>query len=224
MPSVIGGENNDRLLGEPQLLQALHYSPHRFINTLDHRRVSRVAMMFSGGLLLVLGNDLFLRLEWCMHRVMGQVQEERAVLILLDERDRLVGQAISKVFPIFSIRERVPTRKRMFRSHAPLAIIREEIVARVAHVVPAHIEIETLMLRIKLPIPANMPLAHGSRDIPGILECLGNRDLFQGQILFVDCLKQRKRFFNPLCSLDRNRMGNVQAPRVFPGEDTCPRR
>ena len=158
-----------------------------------------------------------------MHRVMGQVQEERAVLVLLDERDRLVGQAISKVFPIFSIRERVPTRKRMFRSHAPLAIIREEIVARVAHVVPAHIEIETLMLRIKLPIPANMPLAHGSRDIPGILECLGNRDLFQGQILFVDCLKQRKRFFNPLRSLDWNRMGNVQTPRVFAGEDAYPR-
>ena len=174
--------------------------------------------------LLVLGHPILRRLQRRVHRVIRQVQKERPRLVLLDELLCLHREPIREILALPPIRQRVPVRVRMLARHAPLAVVREKIIARVAHVVAAHIQVKPLMLRIKLPVPAHMPLAHRRRRVPARLQRLRNGELLQRQILFVDCLDQRQRFLDPFRALNRNRMRDLQPSRILAGKDTHARR
>ena len=110
----------------------------------------------------------------------------------------------------------------MFFCHAPSTIVGIKIVARVAHVIAPDIDIKTLRLRIKILLPADMPLAHGGGNITTCLERLGDGHLLEGEILFVNCLNQRQWLLDSLSSLDGNCVSDMQATGILAGKDTDP--
>ena len=122
-PSVVGGENDDRVIVEFQLGEFVEDAADILIKVLNHRRVvgavlnlpHRAAVVIEelGGFtrreLGRLGFIFFQQSGFGLKRgvdgVVGEVNEKRLVAVLLDEADRLVGEAVSEVFAFWSIRQ-----------------------------------------------------------------------------------------------------------------------
>ena len=92
---------------------------------------------------------------------MGQVEEERFVLVLLDEAFGFGGQTIRQIF----------ARWRSFEAghKAPVALIRREITERRTSVITGDAEIKALSLRLT-PFAAQMPLANARGRVARLLQ------------------------------------------------------
>ena len=104
-----------------------------------------------------------------MDRVVSQVEEERPGPVLLDEPDRLVGEAVGQILVI------VPsTQAGGLESEVP--------AGRRARLGPADVPVEALAFGPERR-PAQVPLADAGRTVSGRLERLGERELLEGQVL-----------------------------------------
>ena len=119
--------------------------------------------MFSGFFGLIFGNDFFFGLERRMYRVMGQIQKEWMIAVVLYKADRFVAFTVGKIFSFASGLESWDIA------------IRIEVCWRLSAMTPADIVIESLFVRIPI-VRAEVPFADMARGVPRGLEYFGNSD------------------------------------------------
>ncbi len=148
-----------------------------------------------------------------MDGVVRQVEEEGAVLVLLDELLGLDGQPVAEILA-FAAALPQPGHG------VALALVRPEIRGRMAVMRSGDVEVETLMLGVIVPA-AEVPLADAGRDIAGRLERLGDVHFVQGQIL------PPRRHEQPMggrVAFAGDPIGQMQSRGPLAGEDAGPRR
>ena len=160
--AVVAGENHQRVLGQPKLIELRQDAANAFVDARDHRRVRRIVMPARRRLVLEPLDQLLLRLVRRVHAEVRQVQEERLVLVPLDEIDRAVRQKIGQVLTL-----------RILGLRVGLEI---EMPARRLNRL-----VEAALARMMLRTFAQVPLAEHAGRVAGLLQRVGDRDLVQRQ-------------------------------------------
>jgi hypothetical protein len=168
--AVVGRENHDGPLQQAALAQSRDDPGHARIETLDHCRVRRIeGLAFALGPRLMLLHEIRPPLNRRVDGVIGLIQEERLVLLLLDELHGLIGQAIGEVLSLF----------RSGQVHAVGQVI---AAGRASRVWLADGDVEAL-LPGPVGRPAQMPLADQTRRVSGGPQRFGQRRFRQRQMI-----------------------------------------
>ena len=108
-PPLSEKEDDDRILGQPKLIESIRDTSDAFIHAVNHCRVGRIVVPGMTTLRAVSLDQLRLRLNRRVDAIVRQVQEERPVVMRVEEADCFVGQSISEIltgFSRFQIRQR----------------------------------------------------------------------------------------------------------------------
>ena len=211
--AVIGGEDDDRILIELKTLQRSADRAERVIDALDERGVGGVLLLEVRelrGLSLVLGDDVRLAAERRMHGVVRQVEEERLLLIRLDELHRLGGLAVGEEFAFGAFGQRGD-------------LVRGVVTGRLSAGVAADVEVEAVLLGIVslvalLECRSEVPLADARGRVAGGFELFGQGDLLEGQeLLPIGDLQ-----FGLGAAVAGDPVGKMQAGGVFAGKQGGP--
>ncbi len=222
--AVVRDQHDDGLFSKFQIIERLQHSSHRSIHRLDHRCVDGVLLNESdlalaflsplrfeveiSALLAVFRGQIFTSDERRMHRVKAQHCQERLLLMLLDELDRLGGEPVGKVFSFGTIAE------------ARIAVGGEVLLATVGASPgdTTSIDIVALVLGPE-PLRSKMPLAGEEGRVTIRLEDLGDGQLFERKPIEIGRW-QRWSFALPALGTGRSEVVGGREPcRMNPGLD-----
>ena len=164
--AVVAGEDQHRVVGQLELVEHRHDPADALIDAGDHRGVGRVVVPADAGL-VGLNFAISSFLAWC-GRVDGevrQIEEERPVLVPLDEVDRLVGQEVGQVLRPSGYSTGGLVAKSKCCAHRDDRLVEAALAGMIVAVV------------------AEVPLAEHAGRVAGLLQRLGDRDLVQRQLL-----------------------------------------
>ena len=164
--AVVGGEDEHRAVGELEFIERLHHASDALIHARDHRGIHRAVVAADRGLVFELGDEVSLRLMRRVNAEVRQVKEERAVLVSLDEIDRLVGEKVGE------IRALVVWRLRVGREVEVLPHAHDGFV-------------EAALARMIVAFLAEVPLAEHRRRIACRLQCLGQNGAIERQLRHI---------------------------------------
>ena len=114
----------------------------------------------------------------------------------------------------------------MVPRHAPLVVVRVEIISRRTVPVPAHVDVETVCLGVIGLIVAYVPLAYRCGGVSRRFECLRDGHLLERQVHPVIGVFQSRALavLDPKVTEDRYGMCDVKAARTLAREDARTRR
>ncbi len=98
VPAVVRKEHDGGAIGDAKPVHRVEQFADRIVHGLDHGRVGRAALRIVGidaGTVFL--DQGLLGIEWRMDRELPVVEKERAVLVLLHERHRLIAHAVLNV-------------------------------------------------------------------------------------------------------------------------------
>ena len=98
--AVVAGENDERVFGQAELVERRHDSADAFVDAGDHRRVGRVLVAADGRLVFELRDQFLLRFVRRVDAEVRQIQEERLILVPLDEIDGVIGEKVGQVLAL----------------------------------------------------------------------------------------------------------------------------
>ena len=100
--AIVGREDHDRVVREPERLERGHDPAHVLINRLDRGGVGGVVPAIRTGLRLpfVLGEQIRLRVERRVDGVVGEVREERTGAVLFHEGEYLIRQPVREIVAV----------------------------------------------------------------------------------------------------------------------------
>ena len=161
--AIVGGEHDDRVVGDVQSIQRVEQRADRVVHALDHRRVGRAALRIVGiDSLLVLVDQCLLGVERSVNAEHPVVQKERFVLVCFHERDGFFGHAI---FDVLIGRVWIEVRE----------LPRCDVTARRSGSGPMwHVDIESMLQR-RVGLGAEMPFSEVTGRVAVVLEHLGQR-------------------------------------------------
>ena len=95
--AVVGGENDDGVVGEFEFFEAGHDAADAFVDALNHGGVGGIPMRALGPLLFPRGDVVGLRLNRRVHGEMRHVEEKRPVAVATDEVHGAVGDEVGEI-------------------------------------------------------------------------------------------------------------------------------
>jgi len=162
--AVVGEEDDDRVVGDAQLVELVEEAPEALVNAPEHRGHDGVALVAAGVLLRGEAfRDLLLVAPGAVDGVVPEVEEEWPPAVGLDELEGLVGDAIGDVLAVGAGRD-----------VASLEAIGRVVARRpgVGRTVERHVE--ALDVRPVLGPQAEMPLADVAGAVARVAERLGD--------------------------------------------------
>ena len=212
-PAVIGGEHDDRVLIELKTLQGGADGAERVIDALDERGVGGVLLLEVRelrGLRLIFGDDVRLATERRMHGVVREIEEERLLLIRLDELHRFGGFAVREELAFGTLGQRGD-------------LVRGVVTGRLSAGVAADVEVEAVLLGVVSLVAllegrSEVPLADARGRVAGGFELFGQGDLLEGQeLLPIGDLQ-----FGLGAAVAGDPVREVQAGGIFAGQQGGP--
>ena len=168
VPPVVGGEDDDRLVGDLQLVEPVEHAADALVEALQHGRHDRTALLPARVCpAAAVFHELLLRLKRRVHGVVPQAEEERTMAVIIDVLEGLVGETVGEVLALGPVNE-------------GLDAVRREVARRAGVVTAGDVDVEALLLRPPRLV-AEVPLADEARGIAGLLERLRQRPLLQRQ-------------------------------------------
>ena len=156
--TVVGGENDQRVVTQAQFVKAGQDFPNTAVHAFDHCDVGFAVALLPG---FVLGLDDFVAIVWAlprkMRRSVRQVQEERCLSVPFDEGYRILRDEIGGVPLTLDGLIAQP-----YVWHADSVNVIEIVMVATKQTKEM---IETLLQRLAFEIIADVPLAGESRSI-----------------------------------------------------------
>ena len=201
--AVVAREDEHGVVGELQLRQFGHHPADAFVDAREHRGVGGAVMPPDAGLGLELGDQPGFGLERRVHAEVGQVQQERLILVALDEVDGLVRQEVRQVLAL-----------RVGRLGRRLKI----------EMAPRGLDgfVEAALRRVVFGRIAQMPLPEHRGRITRLLELVGEGVALEGELGDVVDRAQRPR--PPVEAVDAADGVGAGAGAVLAGEEGRSRR
>ena len=160
--AVVAGEDEHGVVRDLQFIKQRHHAADTLVHTRDHCGIGRVAVSADARLRFEVLDPVLPRLMRRVHGEMRQIEEERPVLVPLDEIDRVIGEKISEilVLRIFRLRVRLETEIHAHRDDRLVEAARGGMM---------------------LGILAEMPFAEHRGSVAGLLQRLRDGDLVERQ-------------------------------------------
>ena len=105
MRPVVGGENDEGVVGDLEIIERLEDLSDGGVHGFDHAGVGRVIVGFVAGLFGVLGFEFLGRLNGGVHRVEGEVDEEGGLGVLLNPARDIAAEALGEMLSFRSVFE-----------------------------------------------------------------------------------------------------------------------
>ena len=102
---VVGGENDEGVAGDLEIIERLEDLSDGGVHGFDHAGVGRVVVGLVASLFGVLGFELLGRLNGGVHRVEGEVDEEGRLGVLLNPARDIAAEALGEMLSFRSVFE-----------------------------------------------------------------------------------------------------------------------
>ena len=198
---MVSEKEDQRSTAQARRLQSVEQAAHIAVQRFHHRQIGPPGLV---GLAPVAGEQVLRGLERRLWRVVGELQEERIVVFAFHELDRLVSEKVGEVLavegpvvPVLVQRYKVLVGQRVG--------VRAPVVVACTH--EAEERVKAALLRNKVFIRAQVPLADQSRAIAGI-----------PKVLREDLLLARQRLL-PISPLKRQVLLEAEPRRMSAGEE-----
>jgi hypothetical protein len=101
MPSVIGKEKYDRILGQTKFFKLIKHSSNTIISTLNHSSVRGIAMAIGDFLFLIFFLELGFGLNRGVYRIMSKVKKEWIIFIFFNKFAGFLAKTVGKILALF---------------------------------------------------------------------------------------------------------------------------
>ena len=189
-PSIVRGENDQRLLVVASRPERLHHSPNAAIDALDHGCINRFALSLILGHLLISPRQRLWSLKRGVHSVVGKVKEKWLIFRVVDLRNSFIGESVRKIFPSFAIAENIPFRSLRCGWNGPITLIRKEVLPRSAVSIPGDVDVKAVVFWETKRFATQVPFSNMNRAVVGSSKCFGQRPLLDGEATTLSALVQ----------------------------------
>ena len=190
--AVVGVEDNDRVVRDAEPVEFIEHAAEAFVHAAQHRR--------HDGIPLHTARIVFLREELrvfllvpprAVHAVVPEIEEERAVLVVLDELHGLVRETVHDVFALRSVGDGADAVLAIWFAIGLHAVRRKIFSGRTWIRMTVKRDVKSLLLRPVRLRESEMPLPDMRRAIARIVQNF--RERVFGGLHVVLALRQQHR-------------------------------